>query len=168
MKVNIEAPELVAALNAFVAAIQSGELPIPVPAVPAQQTAPMQPVTPPPAAVPPAYQQPANPTPPAAFPTAQPPAQPQYQQPPTVPPAPATVPTAPNPASPSNPQQPPAAAPTYTLEQLARAGAALAQAGKMEDALALLGRYGVQTVNQLKPEQYGPFATELRALGAQV
>lgn len=62
----------------------------------------------------------------------------------------------------------PTAAPTYTLEALARAGAALAQAGKMDEALALLARYGVQTVNQLKPEQYGSFATELRALGAQV
>jgi hypothetical protein len=62
----------------------------------------------------------------------------------------------------------PAAAPTYTLDALARAGATLAQSGKMEQALALLARYGVQTVNQLKPEQYGAFATELRALGAQV
>lgn len=82
----------------------------------------------------------------------------------------------PAPASPvsSNPVQAnpalavPIAAPTYTLETLARAGAALAQSGKMDDALALLARYGVQTVNQLKPEQYGAFATELRALGAQV
>jgi hypothetical protein len=63
---------------------------------------------------------------------------------------------------------PPTTAPTYTLDQLARAGATLAQAGKMEQALALLNKYGIQTVNQLKPEQYGAFATELRALGAQV
>jgi hypothetical protein len=64
--------------------------------------------------------------------------------------------------------QPPAAAPTYTIDALAKAGAALAQSGKMNEALALLARYGVQTVNQLKPEHYGAFATELRALGAQV
>ena len=32
----------------------------------------------------------------------------------------------------------------------------------------LLGRYGVQAVTQLQPEQYGAFATELRALGAQI
>ena len=63
---------------------------------------------------------------------------------------------------------PAAAAPTYTLDQLARAGATLAQSGKMEQALALLAKYGIQTVNQLKPEQYGAFATELRLLGAQV
>lgn len=62
----------------------------------------------------------------------------------------------------------PTAAPTYTLDALARAGAALAQAGKMNEAMAVLAKYGVQTVNQLKPEQYGAFATELRALGAQI
>ena len=69
---------------------------------------------------------------------------------------------------PAAPTQPPNAAPTYTLDQLAEAGATLAQSGKMEQALAVLARYGVQSVNQLRPEQYGPFATELRALGAQV
>lgn len=62
----------------------------------------------------------------------------------------------------------PTAAPTYTLDALARAGAALAQAGKMNEAMAVLAKYGVQTVNQLKPEQYGAFAAELRALGAQI
>lgn len=62
----------------------------------------------------------------------------------------------------------PVAAPTYTIDMLARAGAALTQAGKTQEALALLAKYGVQTVNQLKPEQYGAFATELRALGAQI
>lgn len=72
--------------------------------------------------------------------------------------APAAVPTA----------AVPTAAPTYTLDALARAGAALAQAGKMNEAMAVLAKYGVQTVNQLKPEQYGAFAAELRALGAQI
>jgi anaerobic glycerol-3-phosphate dehydrogenase len=62
----------------------------------------------------------------------------------------------------------PAAAPTYTLDALAKAGATLAQSGKMQEALGVLARFGVQTVNQLKPEQYGAFATELRALGAQL
>ncbi len=79
--------------------------------------------------------------------------------------APAPVPTAnPTPA----PAAVPTAAPTYTLGALARAGAALAQSGKMQEAVSLLAKYGVQTVNQLKPEQYGAFATELRALGAQI
>ncbi|GHU96190.1 hypothetical protein FACS1894208_10400 [Clostridia bacterium] len=125
-------------------------------------------------------------------------ATPTAQQPPIAPTAPQTTPVFPTtPAAPTVPQPPvaapvaaatattattaptfpvssepapgvPAAAPTYTLDALARAGATLAQSGKMEQALALLARYGVQTVNQLKPEQYGAFATELRALGAQV
>lgn len=110
-------------------------------------------------------------------PMAQPPAMPQ-QPPAQVAPAPQppmsqqpsamTVPPTQPAPSPFNAMPPAASAPTYTLDQLAKAGAALAQSGKMEDALALLARYGVQTVNQLPPEQYGNFATELRALGAQV
>lgn len=83
-------------------------------------------------------------------------------------PAVAPAPVAPAPAPTAAPAAVPTAAPTYTLDVLARAGAALAQAGKMQEALALLAKYGVQTVNQLKPEQYGAFATELRALGAQI
>ena len=111
-------------------------------------------------------QVPVAPAPTAANPTA--------AQPPVAAPAPvATAPSAtPAPTSPAAfnpaPAAAPTAAPTYTLDALARAGAALAQAGKMQEALALLAKYGVQTVNQLKPEQYGAFATELRALGAQI
>ena len=120
-----------------------------------------------PAAVP---QVPVAPAPTAANPTA---AQPPVAAPapvvtaPSATPAP-TSPTAFNPAPAPVAAPAPTAAPTYTLDALARAGAALAQAGKMQEALALLAKYGVQTVNQLKPEQYGAFATELRALGAQI
>lgn len=66
------------------------------------------------------------------------------------------------------PRVPTASAPAYTLDQISRAGAALVDAGKMEQLLALLERHGVQAVTQLQPEQYGAFATELRALGAQI
>ena len=59
-------------------------------------------------------------------------------------------------------------APADTLDQISRAGASLVDAGKMQQLLELLGRYGVQAVTQLQPEQYGTFATELRALGAQI
>ena len=38
----------------------------------------------------------------------------------------------------------------------------------MEALLALLTKYGVAAVTQLQPEQFGVFATELRALGAQI
>lgn len=87
--------------------------------------------------------------------------------------APAPVQTAPTPAPVAAPAPAPApavpvTAPTYTLDQIAKAGANLVDAGKMEQLLALLTKYGVQAVTQLTPDQYGAFATELRALGAQI
>ena len=82
-------------------------------------------------------------------------------QPVTMPPA-TVAPT--NPA----PTVPVTTAPTYTLDQIAKAGASLVDAGKMEQLLALLAKYGVQAVTQLQPDQYGVFATELRTLGAQL
>lgn len=87
---------------------------------------------------------------------------------PITPPVPAAAPVSVATAPVAVPTAVPTAAPTYTLDALARAGAALAQSGKMNDALAVLAKYGVQSVNQLKPEQYGAFAAELRALGAQI
>lgn len=72
--------------------------------------------------------------------------------------------------APTNPAPtvPVTTAPTYTLDQIAKAGASLVDAGKMEQLLALLAKYGVQAVTQLQPDQYGVFATELRTLGAQL
>lgn len=86
---------------------------------------------------------------------------------------PAPVPpvtTPPTTAAPTNPAPvvPVTTAPTYTLDQIAKAGASLVDAGKMEQLLALLAKYGVQAVTQLQPDQYGVFATELRTLGAQL
>jgi len=85
-------------------------------------------------------------------------------------PAPAAPPVAAPvaPAAPAAPVMPVAGAPTYTLDQISKAGAALVDAGKMEPLLALLTKYGVQAITQLQPAQYGVFATELRALGAQI
>ncbi len=92
---------------------------------------------------------------------------PMTPQPPVAAPAvpvaaiPISAPTAASPV-------PVATAPTYTIDQLAQAGATLAQAGKMAEALTLLDQYGIQSIAELKPEQYGAFATELRAIGAQI
>lgn len=86
-------------------------------------------------------------------------------------PTPAPAPAAPaQTAAPTNPAPavPVTTAPTYTLDQIAKAGASLVDAGKMEQLLALLAKYGVQAVTQLQPDQYGVFATELRTLGAQL
>ena len=66
------------------------------------------------------------------------------------------------------PAVPVAAAPTYTLEQLSTAGVSLVDAGKLDQLQELLKRYGVLAVTQLQPVQYGAFATDLRALGAQI
>lgn len=77
---------------------------------------------------------------------------------------------APQPAEPEAPKAPVAPAPTYTLEQVSRAGAELisADSGKLPQLRDLLQKYGVPAVYELKPDQLGSFATELRALGAQI
>ena len=62
----------------------------------------------------------------------------------------------------------PTAAPTYTLDMLAKAGTALVDAGKMPELMALLNRFGVEALTSLKPEMYGAMAFELRNLGAQI
>ena len=87
---------------------------------------------------------------------------------PFAPPAPVT----PAPVAPVAPPAPVplAAAPGYTLEQLARAGAELASQGpdKLAAANALLAQFGVQALTQLPKEQFGAFATALRGLGAKI
>lgn len=169
MTIKVEAPDLVAALMRLAAAVNPDpnthiltpdeprpQMPAPAPAPIAPPAAPQPPVAVPQGNV-------AAPVPPAA-PLA-----------PTMPPAPAAAPvppvaapvTPPAPA-PAAPAVPVTTAPTYTLDQIAKAGASLVDAGKMEPLLALLSRYGVQAVTQLAPEHYGAFATELRALGAQI
>lgn len=144
MTINVEAPALVAAVEKLAAAM-TVDPNILTPDAP-------RPQMPAPAAVPP--QMPAPATGPA-------PAMPQ-----TPGPAPAPAP-APAPQT-AAPVMPVAGAPTYTLDQISKAGAALVDAGKMEPLLALLTKYGVQAITQLQPAQYGVFATELRALGAQI
>lgn len=151
-------PALIAALNALAGALgnkargeimQNNTPTAPVIPAPTRSTVVTPPMTAPVTPLAPVPMAPAAPvTPAAAVPTA--------------PVAPAPVPTAP--AAPAVPT----GAPTYTLEQIAAAGTALVDAGKMDALLALLGRYGVDSITKIKPEQYGAFATELRALGAQI
>lgn len=138
MKITIEAAELAVAVEKLADAIRGN--PNILPLDPPQVQTPV-PVAPVPASV-------AVPTQPPAMPVPTPP--------------PASVPAAPTPALPV------ASAPSYTLDQISKAGAALVDAGKMEPLLALLTKYGVQAITQLQPAQYGVFATELRALGAQI
>lgn len=88
-------------------------------------------------------------------------------------PAPAAIPAQLPPATAVKPVTPPpvvpvAAAPTYNRDQIMTAGAALIDAGKINELIGLLNTFGVQAVTQLKQDQLGAFATELRKLGAQI
>ena len=56
----------------------------------------------------------------------------------------------------------------YTVEQLQMAMAPLVDAGKMEEIRALLNSFGVPSIMDLQPDQYGALATALRGMGAQI
>lgn len=79
------------------------------------------------------------------------------------PPAPSPAPAAQTPAN-----TVPTGVPQYTMDMLAVAGTALIDAGRMGELCGLLAKYGVESVTALNPAQYGAFATDLRALGAQI
>ena len=91
-------------------------------------------------------------------------------------PTPAPVPTpapAPVPAPAPAPVPTPAPAPAKVIDidTIARAGAGLLnQKGDQIYAVLseILKKYGVETITQLKPEQYQAFAEDLRALGADI
>ena len=92
----------------------------------------------------------------------------------------APVPTAQAPVQQSVVQSPvtevqqPAAIPTshvaqsYTVEQLQMAMAPPVDAGKMEEIRGLLNSFGVPSIMDLQPDQYGALATALRGMGAQI
>lgn len=92
----------------------------------------------------------------------------------------APVPTAQSPVqhpvvqTPVTEVQQPAAIPTshvaqaYTVEQLQMAMAPLVDAGKMEEIRGLLNSFGVPSIMDLQPDQYGALATALRGMGAQI
>ena len=56
----------------------------------------------------------------------------------------------------------------YTLEEIAKAGTALVDAGKIAEVSALLGKYGVEVLTAVNPSMYGSIAADLRALGAPI
>lgn len=170
MKIKIEVPDLAAAVEKLAAAITATPNILtpdtlrPQMPIPAAGPAPTLPQTPGPDPAVPPVAAPVAPAAPAVPVT--PPAPVAAPAPPVVAPAGPAAPPAPAPAP--APVMPVAGAPTYTLDQISKAGAALVDAGKMDPLLALLTKYGVQAITQLQPAQYGIFATELRALGAQI
>lgn len=125
-----------------------------------QPATPTAPVNPTPAPV-------ATPAPAPGAPLSATPAQTATPIAPTVPVAglaPAAAPAAnvaPAPAVPTS-------APQYTLDMIATAGSALIDAGKMDQLVQLLGKFGVASLTELAPESYGAVANELRALGAAI
>lgn len=150
----------------------------------AEQAAPVKPATNTP--VKPAPSVPVNPTPvgtttaptTAAAPVTRPVQTAATAVSPTVPvtptatnaaPAPAMTPP-PTTASTVPPQStvPTAPVPTYTLDQLQAAVGPLIGQGKAPQLQALLKKYNVSRMPDLKPEQLGAFATDLRGLGAQI
>lgn len=62
----------------------------------------------------------------------------------------------------------PTQAPSYDLDQLARAASQLMDAGKRDALVQLLASFGVQALTELPKDQYGVFATKLRELGAKI
>lgn len=81
--------------------------------------------------------------------------------------APAPAPSAPAPSSPVVPGTEP---PKFSIDDIARAGAELAQQGpdKITALTGLLQQFGLQAVTQLRPDQMGPFVLALRGLGARI
>lgn len=76
--------------------------------------------------------------------------------------------TAPVPTQTQAPAGVPVSAPTYTREQLAVAATQLIDAGRRNDVVGLLSSFGVQALTALPKDQYGAFATQLRAMGAKL
>lgn len=142
MKITIAAPDLAAAINNLAVALANGNT------VPAEKPAKAEKQT---EAKDAARQAPVNPMQAPGAPLSATPAQ-------------TVVPVANAPVA----SAVPTGAPTYTLDMIARAGAALVDAGKMDALCGLLAKYGVEALTALDPAQYGNFANDLRALGAQI
>lgn len=142
MKITIAAPDLAAAINNLAVALANGNT------VPAEKPAKAEKQT---EAKDAAQQAPVNPMQATGAPLSATPAQ-------------TVVPVANAPVA----SAVPTGAPTYTLDMIARAGAALVDAGKMDALCGLLAKYGVEALTALDPARYGNFANDLRALGAQI
>ena len=89
---------------------------------------------------------------------------------PTAPAAPGAVPSAP--VTPAPVAQATATVPTsthtYTPDELAKAAMPLMDAGKQQELIGLVHQFGASAIPELRPEQYGAFATAVRGMGAQI
>ena len=80
--------------------------------------------------------------------------------------APVSEPITPPPSAPT--QEASSAAVSYSLDDLARAGADLLDQGKQAELPALLARFGITSLPDLPKERYGEFATAMREMGARI
>ena len=160
MKITIAAPDLAAAINNFAVALANGNT-VPAEKLTKAEKQAQAPVNPMQAPGAPLSATPAQ----TVAPVANVPVAPAVVQ--QAAPAVAPVAQAPIAQAPVAPAVP-TGAPTYTLEMIARAGTALVDAGKMDALCGLLAKYGVEVLTALDPAQYGNFANDLRALGAQI
>ena len=62
----------------------------------------------------------------------------------------------------------PTTAPSYTREDLSKAAMQLMDKGMQMQLQQLIQSYGVASLVDLPPEQYGNFATAIRGMGAQI
>lgn len=96
--------------------------------------------------------------------------QPSVQPEPTVSTVAPTAPTAPvtEPTTPVTPAVPVAPVKEYTLEEIQVAMQPLMDAGKIDQIITLLQRYGVSSLPEITKDRYGELITDLRALGARL
>lgn len=62
----------------------------------------------------------------------------------------------------------PTAEVSYQPDDLARAAMTLMDSGRQGELIQLLAKFGVSALPDLRPEQYGAFATALREMGAKI
>lgn len=161
VRVTVEAPDVCAAVRELAAAmvatagapraVNTAEKQTPVQQVPTQPAQPTQQFT-----QPTTQQAPVQATQPPQQARAQPPQ--QFTQP-----APITAAQAFQ-----QPVQQAPAARQYTADEIARAGASLLEKGLMPQLIALLGKYNVQSITGLRPDQFPAFAEDLKAMGADL
>lgn len=161
VRVTVEAPDVCAAVRELAAAmvatagapraVNTAEKQTPVQQVPTQPAQPTQQFT-----RPTAQQAPVQATQPPQQAPAQLPQ--QFTQP-----APNTMAQAFQ-----QPVQQAPAARQYTADEIARAGASLLEKGLMPQLIALLGKYNVQSITGLRPDQFPAFAEDLKAMGADL
>ncbi len=152
ININVHAPELAAAIAKLADAL---------PGKAVVTTMPNQPATAPAPGLSPAAR--AMQQLPATAPTPAPAAAVQQTAAPVQQPIPAM--TAPVPVQQSAPV---AVQPTYTIGKIGDVAGERVRAGKRPELLALLDKYGIGGLNQLRPEQYDAFAADLRAIGGNI